>query len=617
MAVITALVPSSMAAYDFMVDGIYYNKNGTQATVTYKSTYHHSYSGDVVIPETVTYKGTTYSVTTIGSEAFCYCTDPITVTIPNSVTKIQDEAFINCLGLTSVNIPSSVTSIGNYVFYGCKSLPTLVIPNSVTKIGTYALSNCYSLVDLTLPSSITTISADAFNSSKITNVHITDLNAWCRISFGNNFSNPLEYAQNLYVNGELMNDLVLPETVTTIKDYAFSGFQGLTSITIPSSVTSIGDYVFTSCSNLTAVHINDLAAWCRISFYSYPSNPLTLAHHLYLNGEEIKDLTIPESVTSIGNYTFSGGSNFTSVTFHDSLTRIGELAFSECSGLTSLDFPESLTNIGSSAFAACKGLTSIYIPKSVTSIGERAFNNTPDVTRVEVAPDNPRFDSRDNCNAIIRTNNNTLLLGCKNTVIPETVTSIGQYAFMFCSALTSINIPESVTTISANAFTYCYGLTSIEIGNNVTRIGNDAFRSCTNLASVSIGSGVTSLGQSAFTSCPSITRMICKAVTPPTVSYGPCSGSTYEMATLFVPEGSVQTYAGHEAWGQFNHIVPFIGCGPGDTNGDGQINISDAILLISKMTNGEELPAYVDVNGDGNMGISDCIVLINMLTGAD
>ena len=139
----------------------------------------------------------------------------------------------------------------------------------------------------------------------------------------------------------------------------------------------------------------------------------------------------------------------------------------------------------------------------------------------------------------------------------------------------------------------------------------------TNLASITIPESVVTLGESVFASCPSITKVICQGTTPPTVSYGPCSGSTYEMATLFVPEGSVQTYAGHEAWGQFNHIVPFIGCGPGDTNGDGQINISDAILLISKMTNGEELPAYVDVNGDGNMDISDCIVLINMLTGAN
>ena len=617
MAVIAALAPSTVAAYDFTVDGIYYNKNGTQATVTYKTRFN-TYSGDVIIPETVTYNGITYTVTAIGTGAFNYCTSPTRVTIPNTVTTFQDEAFMNCEGLMSVNIPSSITSIGDYVFYGCDALPSLEIPSSVTKIGKYALSNCYSLVDLTLPSSISTISTDAFNSSKITNVHITDLKAWCKISFGNNFSNPLEYAENLYVNGELMNDLVLPETVTTIKDYAFSGFQGLTSVTIPSSVTYIGNNVFTSCDSLTAVYINDLSAWCKISFYSYYSNPLSYAHHLYLNGEEIKDLVIPESVTSISNFAFSGGSNFTSVTFHESLTRIGELTFSNCTGLTNLDFPESLTSIGTSAFAACKGLTSIYIPKSVTSIGERAFYNSPEVTSVEVSPDNPVYDSRDNCNAIIKTSTNRLMFGCQNTVIPETVTSIGQYAFMFCPALTSIHIPESVTAINYNAFTYCDGLTSIEIGNNVTRIGNDAFRSCTNLASVSIGSGVTSIGESAFAVCPSITRMICKAATPPTVSYyGPCSPSTYNMATLFVPEASLQAYADHQAWGQFARIVPFIGEGPGDTNGDGRINISDAILLISKLTCGEELPAYVDVNGDGNMDISDCIALINMLSGAN
>ena len=640
MAAVIALVPSTMAAYDFMVDGIYYNKNGTQATVTYKSTYHHSYSGDVVIPETVTYKGTTYSVTAIGSEAFCYCTDPLTVTIPNSVTKIHDEAFINCLGLTSVNIPSSVTSIGNYVFYGCKSLPTLVIPNSVTKIGTYALSNCESLVDLTLPSSITSISADAFNSSHIVNVHISDLKAFCKISFGNDFSTPLECAENLYVNGVLMNDLVLPETVTTINDYAFSGFQGLTSVTIPSSLTSIGDFVFTFCDNIAAVYINDLAAWCRISFKSTYSNPLGFAHHLYLNGEEIKDLIIPESITAIGDYTFYSASSFESVTFHQSITRIGTLAFAGCRNLKSPSFPESLKNIGTSAFANCMGITSIYIPESVTSIGSSAFSRCPEVTSIEVAPGNTVYDSRDNCNAIIKTSSNTLMTGCRNTVIPETVTTIGSSAFIYCTALTSITIPESVTAINSNAFTYCSGLTRIDIGKSVTiigsnaftycsgltridigesvtKIGNDAFRACTNLASITIPESVVTLGESVFTSCPSITKVVCQGTTPPTVSYGPCSSSTYEMATLFVPEEALQTYAGHEAWGQFNHIVPFIGSGPGDTNGDGHINISDAILLISMMTNGMELPAYVDVNGDGNTDISDCIALINMLTGAN
>ena len=234
-------------------------------------------------------------------------------------------------------------------------------------------------------------------------------------------------------------DIVIPETVvyegitcnvTSIEYWAFYGCSGLTSVTIPSSVTSIGGDAFNGCSRLKKVIIKDIAAWCGISFSDTFSNPLVYAHHLYSDeNTEITELIIPNSVTSIGNH-----------------------AFCDYSGLTSVTIPNSVTSIGYHAFDGCSGLTSIKVESG-----------------------NTKYDSRDNCNAIIEITSNTLITGCKNTTIPNSVTSIGFHAFDGCSGLTSITIPNNVTSIGDWAFFHCSGLISITIPNSVTSIGSGAF----------------------------------------------------------------------------------------------------------------------------------------------
>ena len=246
----------------------------------------------------------------------------------------------------------SVTSIGDETFLGCSGLTSVTIGNSVTSIGDWAFSSCWGL----------------------TSVHISDIAAWCNIEFAGSDSNPLFYAHHLYLNGEEVKDLVIPNSVTSIGGRAFEQCSGLTSVTIPNSVTSIGSRAFFYCSGLTSVHISDIAAWCNIDFADSYTNPLSFAHHLYLNGEEVKDLLIPNSVTSIGDYAFRGCSGLTSVTIPNSVTRIGDVAFWGCTGLTSVTIPNSVTSIGNEAFSSCSGLTSVTIPNSVTSIGKWAFS---------------------------------------------------------------------------------------------------------------------------------------------------------------------------------------------------------------------------------------------------
>ena len=245
-----------------------------------------------------------------------------------------------------------------------------------------------------------------------------------------------------------LTSVTIPNSVTSIENYAFSGCYGLTSVTIPNSVTSIGSDAFYNCYCLKEVHISDLASWCNIDFNDYESNPLYCAHNLYLNGELVTELVIPDGVTSIGDYAFSGCSGLTSITIPNSVISIGGSAFSGCTGLTSITIPNSVTSIGSSAFSGCTGLTSITIPNSVISIGGSAFSGCTGLTSIK---------------------------------IPNSVTSIVDYTFYNCSGLTSVTIGNGVTNIGNYAFSGCSGLTSITIPNSVTSIGSDAFQDCSNL----------------------------------------------------------------------------------------------------------------------------------------
>ena len=346
------LLPMVAIADAVEIDGIYYNLI-TKAKAAEVTSSPNKYQGSIVIPETVNYNNVTYSVTSIGYQAFQYCSGLTSITIPNSVTSIEEGAFCNCSGLTSVTIGNSVTSIGYQAFQGCFGLTSITIPNSVTSIGNYVFSGCSGLTSVTIGNSVTSIGDFAFyGCSSLQKVIVSDIAAWCGISFGSGYSNPLYYAHHIYSDENTeIKDLVIPNSVTSIGIEAFNGCSGLTSVTIPNSVTSIRNSAFFGCSGLTSV-------------------------------------TIPNSVTSIGGDAFSGCSGLTSITIPNSVTSIGSGAFYGCSGLTSVTIPNSVTSIGWATFSSCSALTSVTIGSGIQLIYSQAFAKCSELTDVYCLAEN-------------------------------------------------------------------------------------------------------------------------------------------------------------------------------------------------------------------------------------
>ena len=636
---VSFLATTCLWAYDFQSGDLYYNitseSNPYTVEVTYEKDFScYNYNGltTAIIPEEVTYNGITYSVTSIGKSAFYWCGNLTNITIPNSVTSIGKYAFDLCSSLIDVTLNSNeicgksytqesnishifgaqvtkyiigdnVKRIGEYAFYGCSNLTNVTIGNNVTSIGSYSFSGCSNLTDITIPNSITSIGSDAFKGcSSLTAVYISDIAAWCGITFS---SNPLSDAHNLYLNGELVTDLVIPNSVTRIASSAFKGYSKLNSVTIPNSVTSIGDYTFSGCkslinitigsgvtsigsyafngcssltsvilpkkvrsiglyafngcSNLTditignrvtdiyskafdncnslkEVYISDIAAWCGIEF---GSNPLWYGGNLYLNGELVTDLIIPDGVTSIASNAFRGCGSVTSVTFPNSVRSIGMRTFESCSSLTSVAIPNSVTNIGSDAFNGCSSLTNIIIPNSITSIEDYAFAGCSSLTAVTIPSSvtSIGYGAFSGCSTLT------------NIIIPNSITSIEKYAFDGCSSLTDVTLNSNVIVNKSykrdSNISHIFGpqVTSYIIGDDVQSIGASAFNNSSKLLNVTIGKNVTSIGDYAFTDCALTSVTIPDSVT----NIGKCT--FYNCSGLAVATiGNGVTSIGEEAF---------------------------------------------------------------------
>ncbi len=529
-------------------------------------------------------------VTSIGDYAFAYCEKLASVNIPSSVTSIGYQAFYNCTNLASLTIPSSVKSIGDCVTGSCTALETItvedlntvyysannaiiekdskklvaaskntVIPDDVKSIGVNAFLGNTSLTSISIPNSVTIIEAGAFEGC--TNLASVTIPASVTSIGGGAFNNCSSLA-SVYVLATtppaLGNYYVFYNNATGRKIYVpsdnLSAYQGATFWSSYSSdmvgYSSCGDNVYYALdgAKLTifgngamADYENDSERpWhdsrSNITAISIENGVTSIGVNAFRNCDNasLTSITIPSSVTSIGNNAFSGCKKLASVTFAEGsqLTTIGYYAFSLCEKLASITIPNSVTSIEGSAFWYCSGLQSITIPASVTSIGTGVLSQCGSLETITVESGNEYYISE--TNALIEKSSFTLISGCKNTIIPSYVTSIGSYAFQGMSGLTSITIPNSVTSI-----------------------GDEAFESCTNLASVTIPSSVTSIGDQAFFNRTCHASVTCWTTKVPSLELGVFDCCT--NLTIYVLSDLVDDYQAAENWSSYADNIQAIG----------------------------------------------------------
>ena len=421
------------------------------------STYNNYVSGNVVIPDTVSYNGTTYNVTefrivgTYGT--FENCSSLTSITIPNSITSIGYSAFSGCSSLTSVTIPNSATSIEDYAFSGCSSLTSVTIPNSVTSIEDNAFNGCSSLTSVTIPNSFTSIGGSAFK----------DCNNLTAITIPNSVTS---IGYSAFSGCSSLASVIINNGITSIGYSAFYGCSNLTLVTIPNSVTSIGNSAFSCCSSLTTLNFN------AINCNDFSSNS---SYHPFHNCP-ISTINIGDSVQRIPAYFAYNKTSLSVITIPNSITSIEDNAFSGCSDLATLNFNAlNCSDFTSSTFSDSP-ISAITIGDSVEHIPAYfAYNKT----------------------------------AISEIIIPNSVTSIGSFAFNGCSSLDTIIISNNITTLGESTFQNCNNLVYAVLSENMSSIGNKAFYGCNSLHNVtSLASFPPTLGTEVF-SATAILKVPC------------------------------------------------------------------------------------------------------------
>ena len=558
------------------IDGIYYNLSDGAAEVTAVPN-SGTYKGDIVIPESFTYDGETYRVTSIAASAFSGCKHVTSVSLPASVTTIGDNAFTGCEKLTAITLPAELTSIGKSAFSGCKELTAITIPAKVETIGSGAFTDCKGLASISVAAGNATYSSPS-NCNAI-----------------------VQTATNLLILG--CKNTVIPASVTSIGSGAFSGCSDLAAITIPSGMTQIAKDAFTGCTGLTAVTLESATLvsapkttetsmkslfGTQVETYTVGNGITGIGAYAFYGSKSATAINIPSTVTSFGNNAFSGCKSLTAITIPNGITSIPDYAFYGCNSLTSINIPATVTEIGRDAFSQCRSLTSVTIPTGVTKIKDYTFYGCNDLTSVTI-PEGVDTIGRDAfafCNSLasiklpstVKSIGDYLFYNCTSLAsvnIPNGVTEIKDLTFGYCLALNSVNFPSSVTKVSTNALyesgwydnqadgvlylgTMAYGYkgnmpeeTIINITPGTTIINESAFMGYINLLAVGIPESVDSICSTAFAGCLGLAAIICESKTAPKVAPDAFGSLTGSYTLLIVPDDAVEEYKAHPVWGKF------------------------------------------------------------------
>lgn len=560
---ITSNVEPYTVEVTFEDDGTCFDKS------SYVQPSYYDIAGDIIIPSSVIFNGTMYSVTGIDSHAFRECHDITSVTIPNSVTKIGDQAFYGCIGLMAATISNSVTIIEFQAFYGCSVLMELTIPNSVISIGQEAF-----------------VDTGWFNSQPD---GILYLDSWCLGYKGAQPAGTLiieDGTKGICAGAfgscqDITGSLTFPNSIIMIGEGAFSNCNGLTSVTIPNFITRIEEKVFWFCNGLTSVTI--------------PNTVTSIGQYAFSNCEMLFSINIPNSVTEIHYHAFflvknivydgsAPGSPWGALTVNgiieDNLVYSDETktVLTGCNPIcTEVTIPNSVTSIGDYAFKNCREITEISIPNSVTDIGCHVFSDCDGLTE-------PVYNS--NCFAYFPKGYAT------EYIVPNGIRKIAGAAFYDCNELTSITLPSSLISTGYIAFQYCRRLTSVYytgdvdgwcgitfdgscghpfcfssgnlyinnelltelvIPETVTEIKHHTFAGVTCITSIRIGDWVTSIGNSAFGNCRNIDTIFNYALNPPILNYSTFDGVSTSIPVI-VPCGCSTAYSNAECWHNFTNF---------------------------------------------------------------
>ena len=484
------------------------------------------------------------SVTSIGENAFYDCDQLTSVFIPDSVTSVGSSCFYSCNNLTYAKLPQNMDVVSSNMFYECKKLETVVFGMNVTEIGAWAFYNC-SQLKVDLPGNIVKIGVGTFENCKsLTEITIPKSLTECdwRIFSGCSNLKTIKFEKgittipaNLFYGADTiwfdgLEEIDIPETVTTIGNSAFFNCRNLTTVTGMKNVTKIGSNAFYNCSNLVNIklpeNLAEIGAWafynCSQLKVDLPGNIVKIGVGTFENCKSLTEITIPKSLTECDWRIFSGCSNLKTIKFEKGITTIPANLFYGADtiwfdGLEEIDIPETVTTIGNSAFFNCRNLTTVTGMKNVTKIGDNAFYNCSNLVNINLPENLAEIGSYAfrGCSQLksisipdtLKSWGTDIFSGCTGLAtveIPDNFINMPSDTFLNCSSLKEIKLPASLKTINSNAFKGS-GLTEIIIPDGVTSIGSNAFQNCTSLASVRIPNSVTSLGTYIFDGCSSLT----------------------------------------------------------------------------------------------------------------